>query len=120
MKKRHIYGATDNIIADFRCKASDGEEHMMGDEFTTSKPPTFRLKLIGTAPFKKVTIVKDDVEIPLPASEQANVELSWTDPKPTPGKTSYYYVRGEQTDGELVWVSPMWIKYDGTAVSGGK
>jgi len=22
-----------------------------------------------------------------------------------------YYVRGEQADGELVWVSPMWITY---------
>ena len=27
------------------------------------------------------------------------------------GGTSYYYVRGEQSDGELVWVSPMWITY---------
>jgi hypothetical protein len=26
------------------------------------------------------------------------------------GKTSYYYVRGEQANGELVWASPMWIK----------
>ena len=23
--------------------------------------------------------------------------------------TSYYYVRGEQEDGELVWISPVWI-----------
>jgi len=29
----------------------------------------------------------------------------------TPGATSYYYVRGEQEDGELVWISPMWITY---------
>ena len=28
-----------------------------------------------------------------------------------PGKTAYYYVRGEQEDGELVWASPMWITY---------
>lgn len=39
------------------------------------------------------------------------VELEWTDFDPTAGKTSYYYVRGEQTDGELVWVSPMWVTY---------
>ena len=24
-----------------------------------------------------------------------------------------YYVRGEQSDGEVVWVSPMWITYTG-------
>jgi hypothetical protein len=39
------------------------------------------------------------------------VEYEWTDKSPTAGKESYYYVRGEQTDGELVWASPMWITY---------
>ena len=28
-----------------------------------------------------------------------------------PGKTSYYYVRLEQDDGNLAWASPMWITY---------
>ena len=28
---------------------------------------------------------------------------------PKPGVASYYDVRGEQADSELVWVSPMWI-----------
>jgi hypothetical protein len=114
MKLRHTYGATDNIIADYRATA-DGVEHILGDEFTSSTPPTVRLKLVGTAPFAKVTLVKDDVEIPLSAESKAELELTWTDPSPTPGKTSYYYVRGEQTDGELVWVSPMWIKYQPAA-----
>jgi hypothetical protein len=47
-----------------------------------------------------------------------DVTLTWTDPKPTAGKTCYYYVRGEQepdmkgiSSGELVWASPMWIEY---------
>ena len=29
------------------------------------------------------------------------------------GKMSYYYVRGEQENGEIVWASPMWITYTG-------
>jgi hypothetical protein len=29
-----------------------------------------------------------------------------------PGKMSYYYVRGEQENGEIVWASPMWITYN--------
>jgi hypothetical protein len=44
------------------------------------------------------------------------VHFQWTDPHPTVGKTSYYYVRGEQvpdlagvSSGEIVWASPMWI-----------
>jgi hypothetical protein len=110
MKQRHTYAATDNIIADYRCTAS-GREYMLGDAFSTAQPPTLRIKLIGTAPFAKVTLVKDDVEIPLGAPHQAEVDISWTDPQPTAGKESYYYVRGEQANGELVWASPMWITY---------
>jgi hypothetical protein len=111
MKVRHVYAATENIIADYRCTSSDGVEHMLGDEFSTAQPPTLRVKLVGTAPFAKVVIVKDDEEIHTIEPKQADVEFTWTDPKPTAGNTSYYYVRGEQADGELVWVSPMWISY---------
>lgn len=85
----------------------------MGDEFTTKEPPKLHCKLIGTAPFAKVTIIKDNVEVEVQTPNTDQVDLTWTDPNPTPGKTSYYYIRGEQSDVEkqLVWVSPMWIKY---------
>jgi len=109
MQKRHTYGATDNIIADSRCQAADGTERMMGDEFTVKGAPTITLKLIGTMPFEKVTLIKDNIEIPIPAPKEQELNLTWTDPAPEKGKTSYYYFRGEQTNGELVWVSPMWI-----------
>ena len=110
MKLRHTYGATDNIIAESRCKAADGAERMMGDEFSVKGAPAISLKLIGTMPFEKITLIKDNVEIPMNAPKEREISLTWTDPKPEPGKTSYYYFRGEQTNGELVWVSPMWIK----------
>lgn len=110
MQKRRTYGATDNIIADSRCQGADGIEHMMGEEFAVKGAPTITCKLIGTAPFEKVTLIKDNVEFPLAAPKETTVSVSWTDPKPEPGKTSYYYIRGEQTNSELVWVSPMWIK----------
>ncbi|MEO6035738.1 MAG: hypothetical protein ABIQ35_10825, partial [Verrucomicrobiota bacterium] len=107
MRARHTYAATDNIVADWRCG-----DHMQGDEFKTSEPPAFRLKLRGTGAFSKVTIIKDDVEIKVIEPNKADVDLTWTDPNPTAGKTSYYYARGEQADGELVWASPMWVKYE--------
>lgn len=109
MKQRHTYGATDNIIADSRCTAADGKERMMGDEFAVKGAPTIALKLIGTMPLEKVTLIKDNVEIPMNAPKEKEINLTWTDSKPEKGKTSYYYFRGEQTNGELVWVSPMWI-----------
>jgi hypothetical protein len=110
MKARHTYGATDNILADYRCTA-DGAEHMMGDEFTSTQPPTVRCTLVGTQPFAHVVLIKDDVEVQSLKPNKAELSFTWTDPRPAAGKTSYYYVRGEQTDGELVWASPMWIKF---------
>lgn len=103
MKRRHCYGATDNIIAEVRCG-----EHFMGDEFTLAGKPAFRVKLIGTDKFKQVDIVRNNKYVYTTRPDTQEVEFTWTDMAPVPG-TSYYYVRGEQEDGELVWVSPMWI-----------
>ena len=98
----------------------------------TNCRPTLQVKLIGTAPFERVVIVKDDVYVYSTAPRTESVEFSWTDTAVKPGVTSYYYVRGEQagddveikvppasgragtvkaSNGELVWVSPMWITY---------
>ncbi|MFZ5830004.1 MAG: hypothetical protein ACOY3P_07940 [Planctomycetota bacterium] len=105
MKQRHCYGATDSIIADVRCG-----DYMMGDEFTLNTPPTLRIKLIGTGPFKQVDIVKDNTYVYTTRPGKQEVAFEWTDKAPKSG-LSYYYVRGEQEDGEIVWVSPMWIQY---------
>lgn len=117
VKKRRVYGATDNILADVCCKTG-GVEHMMGEEFASSEAPTLNVKLIGTQKFNKVVIIKDDVEVHVLRPDQKEVSFTWTDPAPVAGKTSYYYVRGEQapdmagiSSGELVWASPMWIRY---------
>jgi hypothetical protein len=104
--KRRVYGATDDILADVRCGG-----HFMGEEFETSEPPAISVKLWGLAPFAKVHIIKDGEYVYTAAPGTKNVDFVWKDNTPQKGKTSYYYVRGEQSDGELVWVSPMWITY---------
>jgi hypothetical protein len=105
-QKRHVYGATDDILAEFTAGT-----HIMGDAFTASAAPQFRIKLTGTAPFAKVLIVKDNKYVYSATPGKASVDFTWRDTTPEKGKTSYYYVRGEQKDGEIVWVSPMWITY---------
>ncbi len=105
-QKRHVYGATDDILADVRSGS-----HMMGDQFDTAEPPSLRVKLVGTAPFAKVHIIKDNRYVYTATPNTAEVDFTWRDAAPEAGKTSYYYVRGEQQDGEVVWVSPMWITY---------
>ena len=110
IRERHIYGSTDNIVAEFTAEAG-GRRFMLGDAFTTTQPPRLRIRLRGTAPWAKVTLVKNDVEIPLACEQTPEFDQTWTDPSPAAGTESYYYVRGEQSDGELVWVSPMWITW---------
>ncbi len=105
-QKRRVYGATDHILAEFR-----SGNHLMGDIFTTSAPPEFRVKLAGTAPFAKVHVIKNNQYVYSTAPDRATVEFTWRDSSPEKGKQSYYYVRGEQSDGEVVWVSPMWATY---------
>jgi hypothetical protein len=108
LQKRHVYAATDNILADV-----ESGSHMMGDEFTTSDPPTLKIKLRGTSKFSKVVIIRDGKYSFSTSPNTQEVEFSWRDNQPQKNKTSYYYVRGEQDNGEIVWVSPMWIKYNG-------
>jgi len=120
---RHTYGSTDYIVADFRSGT-----HFMGDKFPApaSSPPVFSVALEGTNTFDNIVIVKDNAVVystctavkPCPAK----ISFTWQDHTAKAGTTSYYYVRGQQTkvstpplqvqaQGEVVWVSPMWVQY---------
>ncbi|MFL5338565.1 MAG: hypothetical protein ACJ8F7_00210 [Gemmataceae bacterium] len=105
MKKRHVYGATDDIICDVR---SGG--HVMGDEFKTTSVPAMQVKIVGTKNLAGVDVLKDSkvvAQLPVNGKECA---AEWKDPDPT-GGVHYYYLRVRQSDGELAWTSPMWIDY---------
>ncbi|MGI8744340.1 MAG: hypothetical protein ACR2NN_17555 [Bryobacteraceae bacterium] len=108
LKKRHVYGATDNILADVRSGT-----HMMGDVFRSPSRPALQVSLTGTSNFAKVYVVKDNNYVYSIEPHSPTVAFSWIDNAAEPSKTSYYYVRGEQDNGEIVWVSPMWITYTG-------
>jgi len=108
LEKRHVYAATDNILADVR-----SGPNLMGDAFSTAEVPSLHVKLEGTSKFSKVVVVKDNQYVYSTEPGSDKVDFSWRDNAPSSGKTSYYYVRGEQDNGEIVWVSPMWITYTG-------
>ncbi len=103
MRKRRMYGSTDNILADFR---SGG--HYMGESFTTSSAPVFTVKLWGTNAFDNVVLLKDNTVVYSTSGDRV-LSFTFQDASAQKGKTSYYYVRGTQTDGQIVWVSPMWV-----------
>jgi hypothetical protein len=108
MRKRHSYGATDNIILDFRA----GDNHMMGDVFEASSSPKFQVKVMGTAPIAKVEIIKDGKFVFDTQPNGVTANFSYVDANPAKGE-SWYYVRVTQLDRNLAWSSPIWVKYAG-------
>jgi hypothetical protein len=103
MKARRTYGATDNIVLEFRMG-----EHFMGDEFSTDEVPPILVKAVGTGPVAAVDIIRNNRSIYRNGGGGLQVDVSYRDTAPEPG-TSFYYVRFEQLDGNVAWSSPIWV-----------
>ncbi|MCC7497985.1 MAG: hypothetical protein IT160_10440 [Bryobacterales bacterium] len=104
IRARHVYASSEPVLALVR-----SGEHLMGDEFQVTGAPVLAVKLSGALPFREVTILRGGQAVYTVHPEAPNIEFEWTDPSPPAQTTSYYYVRAEQSDGNLVWTSPMWI-----------
>src|SRR5262249_21768761 len=105
MKRRHCYGATDDIIVDVKSGS-----HLMGDEFKTREVPSLQMTVIGTKPLARIDILKDSEVVHTLQPGTQEYKGAWTDPKPSSG-VHYYYIRVLQTDEELAWASPLWVDY---------
>lgn len=107
MRSRHSYGATDNIILDYRLQAA-GKEYLQGDIVKT--PGDFKLwvKVIGTAPIRQIDIVKNNTFVHNRQPLERDVSFSFVDNQPGPGE-NYYYVRVIQVDDQMAWSSPIWV-----------
>ena len=107
MRKRHSYGATDNIILDYRLQ-SEGREYLQGD--ILKSPANFKLsiKVIGTAPIRQIDVIKNNKFIHTQQPLEKEVSLTFVDQQVQPG-TSYYYIRVIQVDDQMAWSSPIWL-----------
>ena len=107
MRKRHSYGATDNIILDYRMQAG-GKEYLQGD--MVNAPGEFKLivKVIGTMPIRQIDIVKNNKFLHNRQPLEKEVSFTFVDNQAGPGE-SYYYVRVIQVDDQIAWSSPIWI-----------
>ena len=66
--------STDNILADVRCGS-----HFMGEEFTVTAAPAISVKLVGTAKFAKVQIIRDGTYVYADSAEDEDVSFTWRD-----------------------------------------
>lgn len=108
MKKRHSYGATDNIVLDYRMETA-GREYLQGDIAEQAAGIKLKVKLIGTRPFRQIDVIRSNRYIHTLHPQQADVSFEYVDSQPLSGE-SYYYVRALQVDEQIAWSSPIWVK----------
>jgi hypothetical protein len=108
IRKRHAYGATDNIILDVRMR-SGKETYIMGDSFQSETAPQVTVHAIGTGAIQQVDIIKNRkfAYTARPGGKEANFD--YTDEDFGAGD-NYYYVRVLQEDGQIAWSSPVWVR----------
>jgi hypothetical protein len=105
-RRRHCYGATDNIVLDVR-----SGEQIMGDEFNADGPVRIKVRAIGTRPIAKVDVIKDFKYVFSTEPNRPDVQFDWTDEEKRGPGLSWYYVRVQQDDGQLAWGSPIWVHF---------
>jgi hypothetical protein len=109
MRRRHAYGATDNIVLDFQAD-SGGETYVMGDALRAETAPRLRIRVLGTGEVSQVVVVKNQEIVYTARPGERDVELEFLDTRFDAATPTYYYVRVLQTDGQMAWSSPIWVE----------
>ncbi|MEI6535202.1 MAG: hypothetical protein WCN98_07680 [Verrucomicrobiaceae bacterium] len=106
-KARRSIAATDKIFVEL-----SANDHAMGEIFETKVRPVLVFSIDGTAPLKRVTIIRNEQnwQVMEPANGQAKMDGHFTDEQPLDGENRYY-LRVEQADGSMAWSSPVWVKF---------
>lgn len=110
LKERRCYATTGaKILVDFRM-----DNHMMGEEYSISTPdshPEISVKVRGTAKIDKIAVVKNSRTIHTHRGKGSFESFRWTDEEIAKAE-NHYYIRVTQTDGQMAWSSPIWVKWD--------
>lgn len=104
IRKRRTYGATDNIILEYRMG-----KHFMGEAFVAESIPTLEIKIVGTSAIASIEVIRSEEVVYATSPNHQEVSLSFTDKDP-PAGSGYYYVRVVQDDREMAWGSPIWVE----------
>ena len=103
IRSRRTYGATDNIVLDFRLG-----DAFMGEEVAVSDSPRVLVRARGTDRIAAIHLIRDAGYVYKVQPGRQEAEFEYLDVEAGPGE-HWYYVRVEQEDGELAWSSPIWV-----------
>jgi len=105
LNARRTIAGTDKIFVEL---SANGQ--LMGSVFETGDKPELTIAVYGTAPLKRVTIVRNEANYRPFEPGAKEFEITFTDPAPVAGENRYY-LRVEQADGNMAWSTPVWITY---------
>jgi hypothetical protein len=108
MKLRHSYGATDNLVLDYRAEAG-GKQYLQGEAFRSKAPPVLVVNIKGTKPIRQIDIIRDNRFVHTSNPMKQEVNFRFKDTQPIGAKECYYYVRVIQVDDQMAWSSPVWV-----------
>ena len=110
IRARHTYGATDNIIVDFRL-VDGSRQYLMGEDVAIAGSPTFRVHVEGTDELGEVEIVKNNTRVYRQTPAAQAVSFDYSDSEAPGEEADFYYVRVRQADRDkqVAWSSPIWV-----------
>ena len=110
IRARRTYGATDNIIVDFRL-VETGRDYLMGEDVEIAGTPTFRVHIEGTDKLAEVEIVKNNQRVYRQTPGTQEVDFEYRDNDAPGEEADFYYVRVRQADRDqqVAWGSPIWV-----------
>ncbi|MSV27723.1 MAG: hypothetical protein EXQ52_03135 [Bryobacterales bacterium] len=100
LRARRTYASTDKILVDFRIGSA-----LMGEETVVAGIPELTVAVKGTAAISKIDIVKNGKFVYSTDKSQ----FTFRD-EGYAGEECYYYVRVIQTDKNMAWASPIWVR----------
>lgn len=106
LNARHTIAATDKIYLEFSCNGQ-----MLGSIFKTGDKPQLKIVVNGTAPVRRVTVIRNETDYKVFEPGKRDFAVDWTDESPIAGENRYY-VRVEQSDGNMAWASPVWVTFE--------
>lgn len=104
LNARRTIAATDKIFVQFTANG-----HLLGTEIEVQGKPVLAWQIEGTADIAQVTLVRNEQNHQQWKPGTKTFEHSFTDEAATAGE-SRYYLRVEQSDGNMAWSSPVWVQ----------
>jgi hypothetical protein len=104
LNARRTIAATDKIFVEFTCNGK-----LLGTEIAVSGKPELKFSIDGTAAIKRVTLVRNEKNHQQWEPNAKTFSQTFTDESPLPGENRYY-LRVEQSDGNMAWSSPVWVQ----------